>query len=98
MSSAAVLVVSRETGPSTSAQTSFIWTSQSLCSFANRLGLVVHPLSTPHLLIVRISSRFAVSRNSFIVCSPPLRALLERDADASPPFEGNRWSVPRPDR
>src|SRR6266511_940149 len=77
--SASGSVVSRDTSPSTSARISFHRASGSSCSLLTREGLVVMPDSTPHRLISRISSRFAVSRNS-LMCT----FLSEGRANALP--------------
>src|SRR5919198_3069106 len=63
-------VVSSDTSPSTSSRIERHAFSMSPCSFARSVGFVVTPLSTPHSLISRISSMFAVSKNNLMAPSP----------------------------
>src|SRR5438309_4559832 len=65
ISSAWVVVTSREIGPSTRARMSWITSDHFRPVFATSVGFVVTPSRTPQEAASRISSMFAVSRKIF---------------------------------
>src|SRR5207247_9783315 len=69
ISSAWVVVTSKEIGPSTRARISWMTSDHFRPVFATRVGFVVTPSRTPHDAASRISSMFAVSRKIFTMGS-----------------------------